>query len=343
MSPLLLPRDQRRPSSRRGFTLVELLVVIAIIGTLIGLLLPAVQAARESARLSSCQNKLKQISLAMHTFHDAQKKLPYSCKCNGSTVADFQLVWGYVTQILPFMEQAQLEKSFAASGRYRLACSGFGGWTWTGESVRFTIIPDFQCPSDSAGNTRCTQSARGNYVVCAGPGNINGNAIGAGLAGPGAFQVTANGNLGGSTPPAQSAFKDFTDGLSKTLLMSEVLKPSKNDEFQGSPGKIFSGGVMGGSMFSAYTTPNTTAADKIYPCPGKTWAGSTTNTGYKPPCVEDGTAANWYAAARSEHRGGAVAAMADASVNFFTDNVDATVWQQLGSRAGGETIAGGAY
>ena len=340
MSPLLSPRDQRRPRSRRAFTLVELLVVIAIIGTLIGLLLPAVQAARESARLSSCQNKLKQLSLAMHTFHDAQKKLPYSCKCN--PVPDFQRTWGYVTQILPFMEQAALFKGFAASGTYRNACGVGYGWTDQFEPLRFTIIPDFQCPSDSAINTRCTQSARGNYVVCAGPGNINGNAIGAGLAGPGAFQVTANGNLGGSTPPAQSLLKDFTDGLSKTLLMSEVLKPSKNDEFQGSPGKIFAGGLMGGSMFSAYTTPNTTAADKIFPCPGQTWASSPVS-GYKPPCVQDGTPANWYAAARSEHSGGVVAAMADASVNFFTDNVDATVWQQLGSRAGGETIAGGAY
>lgn len=61
---------------RRAFTLVELLVVIAIIGVLIGLLLPAVQAAREAARRSSCSNNLKQVGLGIHSYHDAQKKIP---------------------------------------------------------------------------------------------------------------------------------------------------------------------------------------------------------------------------------------------------------------------------
>jgi len=100
---------------KRGFTLVELLVVIAIIGILIALLLPAVQAAREAARRTQCNNNLKQIGLAFHNHHDVYKLFPdggrgwnYWCYNNGRPeVAPNQFgSWGM--QILPFMEQGPL-------------------------------------------------------------------------------------------------------------------------------------------------------------------------------------------------------------------------------------------
>jgi len=95
---------------RRGFTLVELLVVIAIIGTLVGLLLPAVQAARESARRTTCGNNLKQMGLAALSFESSQKQLPsggwsagYTGDADNGLGPDQPGTWTF--QILPFMEQ----------------------------------------------------------------------------------------------------------------------------------------------------------------------------------------------------------------------------------------------
>src|SRR6478609_1809939 len=91
---------QRRISRRRAFTLVELLVVIAIIGVLVALLLPAVQAARESARRMQCSNKLKQLGLAIHNYHDTSLVFPpQSLPAHGSTNA-----WGWGPLIFPFIE-----------------------------------------------------------------------------------------------------------------------------------------------------------------------------------------------------------------------------------------------
>jgi len=89
---------------RHGFTLVELLVVIAIIGVLVGLLLPAVQSAREAGRIAQCQNNLKQLALACHAFENATYKLPLLYSSSDQL--------GWVTQILPFFEESGLSKQY---------------------------------------------------------------------------------------------------------------------------------------------------------------------------------------------------------------------------------------
>ena len=96
--------------SRRGFTLVELLVVIAIIGTLVGLLLPAVQAARESARATQCRNNMKQIGLALQNFHDARQSFPYGAKI---PINMGQGNWNWRVDVLPFMEETALYRSLS--------------------------------------------------------------------------------------------------------------------------------------------------------------------------------------------------------------------------------------
>lgn len=125
--------------SRRGFTLVELLVVIAIIGVLVALLLPAVQAAREAARRSQCQNNLKQIALALLNYHDTHGHFPGGAPCRVSSASGCSLKPGpnWVVSMLPYMEMQNLSDQFDLTvtlthpqnavgllpGTYRLAVS----------------------------------------------------------------------------------------------------------------------------------------------------------------------------------------------------------------------------
>ena len=96
------------PRRRPGFTLIELLVVIAIIAILIALLLPAVQQAREAARRTQCQNNLKQIGLAVHTFHDTYRHLPVSNR--PPTTGSKRL--SALTRMLPYLDQAPLYNQY---------------------------------------------------------------------------------------------------------------------------------------------------------------------------------------------------------------------------------------
>lgn len=145
------PRNRRS----KAFTLIELLVVIAIIAILIALLLPAVQQAREAARRTQCKNNLKQIGLAMHNYHDVYNTFPHNQnRWNNGVINNNQIPqWSWLVAILPYIEQANLYKSFS----YDVLVADGSGGTILGDrnhngigintALSQTPMPAYICPS----------------------------------------------------------------------------------------------------------------------------------------------------------------------------------------------------
>lgn len=127
---------QPKTHPRSAFTLVELLVVIAIIGTLISLLLPAVQAAREAGRRTSCRNNMKQIGLALHNYHDVNKRFPSGWDADQP---EGEPGWGWGSAILPFMDQQNLHDRV----RFDLAIDNSAN-----NFARLQTVEGFICTSD---------------------------------------------------------------------------------------------------------------------------------------------------------------------------------------------------
>jgi len=344
----------------RGFTLVELLVVIAIIGILVALLLPAIQAAREAARRSSCVNNIKNLSLACLTYESAKKELPYGRKFD---------VWDAYTWtqlILPNIEFQEVYdlywtlpdpvySNLRAAGGNNLGASSYGPLADDARmrQARHTQIPIYYCPSSKApaANEMDTPGYgfwRGNYTGCVGGGDMYGNRILFNDGPPpphitegqwkGAFAV----KLHTPTPDPPLLYtpvrlKDFTDGTSNTLLISETLVPTVAG-WGGAIGETIYGN-MGGALFSAYTTPNSSIEDRPNgPCPQ-----TQGDNEYPAPCQSNGgtggaSGARGYAAARSNHPGGVNVSLADASVRFVSDDVAQDVWRAMGTRAWDETL-----
>jgi prepilin-type N-terminal cleavage/methylation domain-containing protein/prepilin-type processing-associated H-X9-DG protein len=173
-----------RLAGRRGFTLVELLVVIAIIGILIALLLPAVQAAREAARRSQCTNNLKQLSLALHEYHDSFKVFPplaIGTDLPGGGWGVANVPPGYnsrgsaLIRMLPYYEQAAMYTTISS-----VYTNSTGTWqAWGGDALTSSYDPWCEkiaahfCPSDGRG-TQKTGLGGINYTFCVGD-KINSN------------------------------------------------------------------------------------------------------------------------------------------------------------------------
>ena len=309
---------------RSGFTLVELLVVIAIIGVMVGLLLPAVQAAREASRRMQCSNNLKQIGLALHNYESAYKMFPAGRNALGLSVH---------ASVLPFLEQANAAELVDDSVAWNDAKN---------VKAAQTSIPGFNCPSDSqfpAPNGWATTT----YRASQGSGILYGLSP----------TLVTDPNFGMPEPNGvfyldkRKRFRDILDGSANTAAFSE--------HGQGD----FSNAIS--SLTDTFwPKTNPTTPDEAYQqCEaidpknlsfqrvsdvGAPWIqayhSTTLYMHVAPPnkrsCMfPPGRIST---TAKSSHTGGVMVARCDGSVVFVTDSVNLAIWRAFASRAGSETV-----
>lgn len=318
---------------QRGFTLIELLVVIAIIAILIGLLLPAVQQAREAARRTQCKNNLKQIALAIHNYHDTFNQFPPGfidlclpnqsapvisgphVNCNNSPfwVPNGGASWSLL--VLPFIEQQNIYALYDPTPHpftfvvqnLNLADPNFG--LPPGHFLA-TPLDVFRCPSDTGGQL---SDSRGLMVDIFNP--APGNAIGEqarsnyignhGVSDTCAFYTQGDGAFGVNT---NFDVGDFTDGTSNTILVGERKSDDGHQAAiwgwspRSAAGNAFFDSGPGAVLGVTYVELN---------------AGLVNLSGNIIPFPTFGFS--------SEHTGGAQFAMADGSVQFISENIESIV------------------
>jgi prepilin-type N-terminal cleavage/methylation domain-containing protein len=330
-------------SKRQAFTLIELLVVIAIIAILIGLLLPAVQKVREAAARMSCSNNLKQLGLAMHGYFDVQSQLPSGGAHNrdgADNAAADSTSWGpsWAVSILPYIEQTNLYRGYD----YLQVRSRDG----VNVNVVGVELKSFKCPSDLVNAGWITNSvtfARGNYAVNCGAGNAFSTTDWNLNAERGPFHMGAP--VRPVTTPFRengqgygARFSEITDGLSNTLLLSELVTGRQAGDVRGAwaypSGAYICGGAPSYNSPRVLLVPNGNALDdtmKDQPA-----FCSADNADPQLRCAAGGSRA--FQTARSRHTGGVQACLADGSVRFISNTITLVTWRQLLAQGDGSVI-----
>lgn len=311
-----------RFKSRSAFTLIELLVVIAIIGILIGLLLPAVQSARESGRRAACLNKLKQLALATLAFESAHSHFPAAAETNIEScsspnaplikTASTKIGAPWSVRILPFLEQQDQYDRYDMTGSF--AWAPYAAFA-DNAAVQFTRNAAFECPSDY---TYTDGDAWTNFFACQGGGSLSDAACRSGCCD--CRTVFTNGILFNNSA---IKFKDLLDGASKTVLLAETRYSHKKSEAL--PGHLLK--YQGwDSSFRSHTTGDlslavgTTALSD--PINNDSWNGAPWCTGLN--------------GASSLHLNGCHLAKADGSAGFTSDDIELTVYRSMGIRNDGK-------
>lgn len=316
---------------KTGFTLVELLVVIAIIGILVGLILPAVQYARETARRMQCQNNLKQLALASHNAHDAHRYLPPMCgfydgKPNppwlnyNTGLAQDTVEPNALFHLLPFIEQQSLhDYALDRDGRYRIMIDLLDGRP----RAASTSVPTFVCPSD---NTHSNGKVSTWGVSCFGVSFL---VFGKPDAGD-----DVNKNMLGRT-----RFAGLTDGLSNTIFWGEKQAFCPLDVNSGVPWgqsaayswqmPMFLYGNQQGVGFRSVGFIDRARPGLVVGVVGA--ASKFQTTPGLPACKP--------ALAQGNHPAGMNAGFGDGHVSLLASSLDASVWWQLCTPSAGEVIS----
>lgn len=323
----------------RGFTLIELLVVIAIIAVLVGLLLPAVQMAREAARRAQCKNNLKQIGLALHNYHGTLNVLPFGYA--GYPYTDQGSLWGWGTMILPGLDQGPLYNNLSQApggmNGFGVPSAGFNAVMTSFNppcTLLATGLPVFRCPSDSADGPLNVPAAgiNGSYP---GVTSTLGRSNYAGVMG--ATYGFVNGYVTGDGTFFESSkrrFENFQDGLSNTFLVGERRSPT----------------ALGGKYTGGDTIWCGAQDDYIFP----DWQGFSMHIGscdlnsplnQKTTTAPSAASAQPYVAFSSTHPAGAHFLMGDGSVQFISDSIatgpagkPGSTYQNLAALADGQVI-----
>jgi prepilin-type N-terminal cleavage/methylation domain-containing protein len=324
-------------TSRTAFTLVELLVVIAIIGVLVALLLPAVQAAREAARRTSCTNNIRQTALAIANYESARRHFPTSFDWNFTTPETTS--WSIQGKILPYLEEGNLYRHINFAVSYNVAVMP------DGTKLPSYGIPTYLCASEPNNSVRLDASGRPEHFPLSYAVNL------------GSWEtmnpIERRGGDGAFTTARQGT-KAFKDGLSKTLCLAEVKTynpyyrnagraempiPASSADFCGAGDFKTNSGhtewVDARAHQTGFTTVFTPNTKVICNQGGIDYDVDWTNMqeGKSPSTIT-------YAAvtARGYHTGVVNTARMDGSVQLINEDIDLAAWRALGTRAGGEAI-----
>jgi prepilin-type N-terminal cleavage/methylation domain-containing protein len=328
---LLRPHFQglvmRRSRNQSAFTLVELLVVIAIIGVLVALLLPAVQAAREAARRSSCSNNLKQIGLALHNHADVRKAFPAGTKT--SPAGGFGFSW--LVEVLPFAEQQVIYDKLDLIGTSSSGANTGLAYNHVQNGTAFDgEIKWMNCPSSSLDKTAwggqfshlVKGAGRSTYTGISGAVDTTEGV----LTNPGG--AGAKGRLarsGALRAWKEASFADITDGSSNTMIVGEQSDFCKDSagarvDCRSDTGHAYAfGGHEGDARACNVTT-------LLHPINTKTWGlEGIENWGLNTPV-------------QSAHPAGAMVLLADGSVRFLTQSTNLQIVYNLANRNDGNAL-----